>query len=129
MMISRAKLIPIPNLPQETSHSQSLHETVKDYYLKLGHHHFSAHRIQIILPVPVAVRSEASTVFARLNAGIVGSNPIKTWMSVCVYSLCVFLCVRTALRRADPPSMESYRLCIRLRNRKSGQGPTKDCRV
>jgi hypothetical protein len=34
-----------------------------------------------------------------------------------------------AWRRADPPFKESCRLHIGLRNRKSGQGPTKDCRA
>jgi hypothetical protein len=35
-------------------------------------------------------------------------------MSVCVYSVFVLSCVEeTALRRADPPSKESYRLCKR----------------
>jgi hypothetical protein len=34
-----------------------------------------------------------------------------------------------ALQQADPPSKESYRLCIDSRNWKSGQGPTKDCRA
>jgi hypothetical protein len=33
-------------------------------------------------------------------------------MSVCVYSAFVLFCVE-ALRRADPPSKESYRLCIK----------------
>jgi hypothetical protein len=40
-----------------------------------------------------------------------------SWMSVCVYSVFVLSCVQVAaLRRADPPSKESYRLCIGLRN-------------
>jgi hypothetical protein len=29
------------------------------------------------------------------------------------------------MRRADPPSKESYRLCIKLKNWKSSEGPTK----
>jgi hypothetical protein len=34
---------------------------------------------------------------------------LKTWMSVCVYSVFVLSCVRVAaLRRADPPSKKSY---------------------
>jgi hypothetical protein len=33
---------------------------------------------------------------------------------------CVYV---AALRRADPPSKESYRLCIALRNWKTGQDP------
>jgi hypothetical protein len=33
-------------------------------------------------------------------------------MSVCVYSVFVLSCVQVAaLRQADPPSKESYRLC------------------
>jgi hypothetical protein len=57
-----------------------------------------------------ASRSEAWTVFARSNARIVGSNPTQS-SDVCVrlFCVCVVLC---ALRRADPPSKESYRLCI-----------------
>jgi hypothetical protein len=46
--------------------------------------------------------------------------------------LCVFMLSYVyvaALRRTDPPSKESYRLCKRSRNRKSGQGPTEGCRV
>jgi hypothetical protein len=56
--------------------------------------------------------------------------PLKAWMSVCVYSVFVLSCVQgAALRRADPPSKESYRLCKRSWNWKSGQGPTKGCRA
>jgi hypothetical protein len=52
-------------------------------------------------------------------------------MGVCLrYYVFVLFCVYVAaLRRLDPPSNESYRLCIGLRNWKSGQGPTKDCRA
>jgi hypothetical protein len=47
-------------------------------------------------------------------------------MSVCVYSVFVLSCVLVAaLRRADPPSKKSYRLCKRSKNSKSDQGPTK----
>jgi hypothetical protein len=31
-----------------------------------------------------------------------------------------------ALRRADPPSKESYRLCIRARTNKRAVGPNKE---
>jgi hypothetical protein len=55
---------------------------------------------------------------------------LEAWMSVCVYSVFVLSCMYVAaLRRADPPSKESYRMCIGLRNWKSGQGPTKGCRA
>jgi hypothetical protein len=67
------------------------------------------------LPITVAARSKAWTAFALSNAGIVGSNPIrgKDVCIECFYSVFVFFCVYVAaLRRADPPSKESYRLCI-----------------
>jgi hypothetical protein len=51
-------------------------------------------------------------------------------MYVCVYSAFVLSCVKVAaLRRADPPSSESYRLCKRSKIWKSGQGPTNGCRA
>jgi hypothetical protein len=40
------------------------------------------------LPITVAARYRALTVFARSNAGIVGSNPTRG-MDVCVYSVFV----------------------------------------
>jgi hypothetical protein len=51
-------------------------------------------------------------------------------MDVCVrlFLSVLFYVQVAALRRADPPSKESYRLCKRLRDWKSGQGPTKGCR-
>jgi hypothetical protein len=62
------------------------------------------------LPITVAARSKA-----RSNAGIVGSNPTKSMdiCLVCVYCVFVLSCVQVeALRRADPPSKESYQLCL-----------------
>jgi hypothetical protein len=57
--------------------------------------------------------TKACTVFARSNAGMVGSNPTQGMcVSVCVYSVFVLSCVYVAaLRRADHSSKESYRLC------------------
>jgi hypothetical protein len=82
----------------------------------------------LILPITVAARSRAWTVFARSNTGVVGSYPPQHMdIRVCLYCLCCP--VVEALRRADPPSKESYRLCIGSRNWKSGQGPTKGCRI
>jgi hypothetical protein len=44
-------------------------------------------------PIAVAAQSKARTVFARSNTEIVGSNPTKVWMFVCV--LCAFFSVST----------------------------------
>jgi hypothetical protein len=49
---------------------------------------------------------------------------------LCAFILFVlFSALVEALRRADPPSKESCRLCVRSRTWKSGQGPTKGCRA
>jgi hypothetical protein len=66
-----------------------------------------------MVPITVAARSKAWIVFARLNAGIVGSNPTQGLdVCVCVYSEFVLSCVQVAaLRRADHPSNETYCLC------------------
>jgi hypothetical protein len=52
----------------------------------------------IILPITVAARSKAWTLFAPSNAGIVGSNPSQG-VDVCVRLLCVYvvLCVGSGL--------------------------------
>jgi hypothetical protein len=78
-------------------------------------------------PTTVAARSKAWTVFAPSNAGIMGSNPNQGIdVCVCVYSKFVLFCVQAeALRRADPPSKESYRLCRRSRNWKKWPRPNK----
>jgi hypothetical protein len=74
---------------------------------------------------PRCLRHELSS-FAR-TVGSWVQIPLKAWVSVCIYSVFVLFCVQVvALRRANPPSKEFYRLCIGLRNWKSGQGPTKD---
>jgi hypothetical protein len=66
-------------------------------------------RSKIKLPVTVAERSKACTVFGRSEAGIVGSNSTQcmdVWC-VCVGAFfCVYVQVE-ALRRADHPPRES----------------------
>jgi hypothetical protein len=42
-------------------------------------------------------------------------------MSGCVYSVCVAVCVGSGLRRADPPSKESYRLCMNYETEKAAK--------
>jgi hypothetical protein len=60
------------------------------------------------IAITVAARFKAWTVFARSNTGVVGSNATRG-IDVCVRLFCVQI---EALRRVDPPSKESYRLCI-----------------
>jgi hypothetical protein len=50
--------------------------------------------------------------------------PLEAWMSVFLYSVFVLSCWQVAaLRRADPPSKESYRLCRRSINWKKVKLP------
>jgi hypothetical protein len=79
---------------------------------------------QSVEPITVAARSKGWTVFTPLNTGIVGSNPTQG-MDICVrlFFLCAVLCVQVAaLRRADPPSKQSHRMCKRSRNWKAAKG-------
>jgi hypothetical protein len=77
---------------------------------------------------PHGLRHELSSPAWTLGSWV--QNPLEAWMCVCIYSVFVLFCVQiSAVQRTDPPSKESYRLCIRLRNCKSGQGPTEDCRT
>jgi hypothetical protein len=53
---------------------------------------------------------------------VMGSNPTRDRMTVCVYSVFVLFCVQVAvLRRADPPFKEPYRLFIGLRKCKAAK--------
>jgi hypothetical protein len=52
-------------------------------------------------------RYKARNVFARSNTGIKGSNPTRI-MEVSVFSVLCCPVQVAALRRADPPSKESY---------------------
>jgi hypothetical protein len=64
-------------------------------------------------PTTVTERSKTWNIFARSNTEVVGSNPTRG-MDVCLrlFYVCVVSRKVAALRRADPPSKESYRLCI-----------------
>jgi hypothetical protein len=83
----------------------------------------------VTVPFMLAAQSEAWTVFAHLNSGIVGSNP--TWgMDVRVRLFCfhAVLCAGSGLATGPSP-VQGVPLCKRFRNWKSGQGRTKGCRA
>jgi hypothetical protein len=59
---------------------------------------------------PPGLRHELSSPAQTLRSWV--RIPLEAWMSVCVYSVYMLSCVQVAaLRRTDPPSKESYRLC------------------
>jgi hypothetical protein len=70
----------------------------------------------------LAARSEAWTVFARSNAGIVGSNPTQG-MDVCVYvySVFVILPVGSGLATGWMPVQGVLPTVYRLRNWKTAK--------
>jgi hypothetical protein len=73
---------------------------------------------------PHGLRNEMSSLARTLGSWF--RIPLKACMFVCAFIFCLrFVCVGSTLRRADPPSKESYLLYIGLRNWKSGQGQTK----
>jgi hypothetical protein len=79
--------------------------------------------VMYLLPITVAARSKARTIFVLSNTGIVGSNP--NWgMDVCVhlFCVCVVLCAGSGLATGWSPVQGILPTVCRLRNWKSGQG-------
>jgi hypothetical protein len=72
--------------------------------------HTPLHWWTIGVPITVAASSSAQTLGSWFRI------PLQAWMSVCAYSVLVLSYVQVvALRRANPPSKKSYRLCKRSR--------------
>jgi hypothetical protein len=68
------------------------------------------------VPVSMAERSGACTVYDRLNIGITGSNPARGMDTYPRFSvLCCPVSVE-ALHWTDPPTKKSYQICIGLRS-------------
>jgi hypothetical protein len=79
--------------------------TVRNFEITL--YRFKAGRIYTCRSQwPRGLRHKLSSLARTLASWV--RIPLKTWMSVCVYSVFGF----EALRRADPPSKESCRLSI-----------------
>jgi hypothetical protein len=69
---------------------------------------------------PRGLRHELSSPVQTLGSWV--RIPLETWMSLCVYSVFVLSCVQVAaLRRADRPCKESYRLCKRSKTKKAAK--------
>jgi hypothetical protein len=67
-------------------------------------------------PITLVARSKAWTVFAGSNSGIVGSDPTQAWMSVCVYSVFVLVCVGSGLAMGWSPIQGVLPTVFGLRN-------------
>jgi hypothetical protein len=83
-------------------------------------------------PITVTARSKARTVFDHSNAWIVGSNPTQVMnvRIVCVYSVCVLLCVGRGLATGWSHVQGVLQTVYRIQKlKKSGHGPTKGCRA
>jgi hypothetical protein len=71
------------------------------------------------MPITMAARSEARTVFACSNTRIAGSNSTRgTDVCARLFCVCVVLCVGRGLATV-----------YRIKKVKCGQGPTKGCRA
>jgi hypothetical protein len=80
----------------------------------------------IRLPITVAELSKAWTTFARLNAGLVGSNPTQG-MDVCVrlFCVCAVLCVASGLEKGSSPVQRVLQTVFRIMKLKKRPGPNK----
>jgi hypothetical protein len=80
-----------------------------------------------ILPITVAVRSKAWTAFARTKAGIVGSDPTQGMdVYVRLFCVCVVQYVGSGLAMGWSHVQSVLPTVCKIKNWKSGQGPTKD---
>jgi hypothetical protein len=74
------------------------------------------------------LRHELSSL-ALWNSGFEFHSGHRCLCCVRLFCVCVVLCIGRGLAADWSPSKESYRLGIRPRNWKTGQGQTKDCRA
>jgi hypothetical protein len=76
------------------------------------------------IPITVAARSKAWTIFIVRTLGSWVRISLGTWMFVYVYSVLVLLCV-AALRRADPHPRSPTDCVKKLTKPKKRRGPNK----
>jgi hypothetical protein len=77
-------------------------------------------------PTTVAAQCKAWSEFVRSNWGR-GSESHSSQGCLCLFCVCVVLCVGSGLMNGSFPSKESYWLCIGFGNWKIEEGP-KECR-
>jgi hypothetical protein len=82
--------------------------------------------VWLMLPISVAARAKAWTVFARSNTGIVGSNPTQG-MDACVRLLCVcvVLCIGSGLATGWSPVQGVLPTVYGIKKLKKRPSPTK----
>jgi hypothetical protein len=69
------------------------------------------------MPITVAVRSKARTVFAHSKTGFIDSNPTQGIdVCVCLFCVCVVLCVGSGLATVWSPRARSLLTVYKLRN-------------
>jgi hypothetical protein len=79
---------------------------------------------------PCGLRHVLSSLARTLGSWV--RIPLTAWMSVCVYSVCVVLCVGSGLATDWSPVQGVLQTVYRLKKQKNknrGQGPTKGCRA
>jgi hypothetical protein len=64
----------------------------------------------ITVAAPPRLRHEPCSPARTLGSWV--RIPLEAWMFVCVYSVCVVLCIGSGLVTGWSPSKESYRMCI-----------------
>jgi hypothetical protein len=86
--------------------------------------------VSVYWPIIVVARSKAWTVFTRSNAGILGSS-LTQGMGFCVllFCDCVVLYADSDLATGWSPVQGILSTVYRIKEVKSCQGPTKDCRA
>jgi hypothetical protein len=77
-------------------------------------------------PITVAARPNARTVFARLNTGVVRSNPTRG-MDICLrlFCVCVVLCVGSGLATGWSPVQGVLQTVYRIKKLKKRPRPNK----
>jgi hypothetical protein len=79
--------------------------------------------LRVLMPTAVVALSESWTAFSLPKIKVLDSNSTPG-INVCasLFRILLALVYVAALRRADPPSKEPYRLRIELQNWESSQG-------